>query len=645
MKRVRYEPGFMKLGELKNHERELYLFQLRIGVAGFAVLAAFLLLFARFVQLQVVQHDTYAAKADDNRISIVPIAPNRGLMLDRNGVVLARNYSAYTLEIFPAKVQDLERTIQALGEVVEVQAKDRSRFRKLYAETRNAESLPIRTRLSDEEVARFAANRYRFPGVEIKARLFRQYPRGDIAAHVIGYIGRISAKDQEKLEDLGVDANYRGTDFIGKAGLEASYQQELHGTTGFEQVEIDAAGRGIRTLARTPAQAGNNITLTLDIKLQEIAEVAFGERRGALVAIEPSTGGVLAFVSKPGFDPNLFVDGIDPASWAELNNSPDRPLYNRAIAGVYPPGSTFKPFMAMAALESGKRTFKSAINDPGYFEFGGRRFRDSKPGGNGYVDMYKSIVVSSDTFYYQVANDMGIDAIAAFMAKFGFGAKSGIDLEGEATGVLPSPEWKQRRFRRPDQQKWYAGETISIGIGQGYNAYTPIQLAVAMATLAADGDMYRPRLVSHIDNLRTGERRQIEPVLISRIPLKPENVEFVKRAMAGVNKEGTGARSFGNAEYTSGGKTGTAQVIGMKQGEKYDEKKIAERHRDRSLFEVFAPLESPKIALMVIVENGGFGARAAAPIARIVLDYYLLGKVPANLGKSDGSQEGEGESD
>ena len=635
----------MKLGELKNHERELYLFQLRIGVAGFAVLAAFVLLFARFVQLQVVQHDTYAAKAEDNRISIVPIAPNRGLMLDRNGVVLARNYSAYTLEIFPAKVQDLERTIQGLGEVVEVQAKDRSRFRKLYAETRNPESLPIRTRLSDEEVARFAANRYRFPGVEIKARLFRQYPRGDIAAHVIGYIGRISQKDQEKLEDLGVDANYRGTDFIGKAGLEASYQQELHGTTGFEQVEIDAAGRGIRTLARTPAQAGNNITLTLDIKLQEIAESAFGERRGALVAIEPSTGGVLAFVSKPGYDPNLFVDGIDPASWAELNNSPDRPLNNRAIAGVYPPGSTFKPFMAMAALESGKRTFKSAINDPGYFEFGGRRFRDSKPGGNGYVDMYKSIVVSSDTFYYQVANDMGIDAIAAFMAKFGFGSKSGIDLEGEATGVLPSPEWKQRRFRRPDQQKWYAGETISIGIGQGYNAYTPIQIAVALAALAANGDMYRPRLVSYIDNLRTGERRHIEPALVNRIPLKPENVEFVKRAMAGVNKEGTGARAFGNAEYTSGGKTGTAQVIGMKQGEKYDEKKIAERHRDHSLFEVFAPVESPKIALVVIVENGGFGARAAAPIARIVLDYYMLGKLPANLSKNDGTQEDETESD
>ena len=641
----------MRLGELKNHERELYYFQLRIGFAGFAVLAAFALLFARFIHLQVLQHDAYASKAEENRISIVPIAPNRGLILDRNGVVLARNYSAYTLEIFPGKVRDLERTIQDLEEVVEIQAKDRSRFRKLLAETRNAESLPIRTRLTDEEVARFAANRFRFPGVDIKARLFRQYPFGEVASHVIGYIGRINAKDQEKLAELEVEANYRGTDYIGKSGLEASYQQELHGTTGFEQVEIDAAGRGIRTLARTGAQAGNNITLTLDIKLQEIAEAAFGERRGALIAIEPATGGVLAFVSKPGFDPNLFVDGIDPSSWSELNNSPDRPLTNRAIAGIYPPGSTFKPYMAMAALESGKRTPKSAIHDPGYFEFGGRRFRDSKPGGHGYVDLYKSIVVSSDTFYYQLANDMGIEAIADFMGKFGFGAKSGIDLEGEALGVLPSPAWKQKRFRKPEQQKWYAGETVSIGIGQGYNAYTPIQLAVALATLAANGDMYRPRLASYIDNLRTGERRHIEPVLVKHIPLKPENVEFVKRAMAGVNKAGTGARAFGNAEYTNGGKTGTAQVVGMKQNEKYDEKKVAERHRDHSLFIVFAPLESPKIALVAIVENGGFGARAAAPIARVVLDYYLLGKLPegdapgAIKPSAAADEEEEGESD
>jgi len=619
----------MRLAELKNHEKELYFFQLRIGVAGAAVLIAFALLLARFVQLQVVQHDTYASKAEENRISIVPIAPNRGLILDRNGVVLARNYSAYTLEIFPAKVKDVERTIQELGDVVEVQAKDRSRFRKLYAELRNAESLPIRTRLSDEEVARFAANRYRFPGVEIKARLFRQYPHGDLASHVIGYIGRINSKDQERLAELEVEANYRGTDFIGKAGLEASYQQELHGTTGMEQVEIDAAGRGIRTLARTPAQAGNNITLTLDIKLQEVAEVAFGERRGALVAIEPATGGVLAFVSMPGYDPNLFVDGIDPASWDALNNSPDLPLNNRAIAGVYPPGSTFKPYMALAALELGKRTPRSTIFDPGYFVFGDRRFRDSRPGGNGTVDLYKSIVMSSDTYYYMLANDMGIDAIAGFMQRFGFGARTGIDLEGEATGVLPSPEWKMARFKRPEQQRWYAGETISIGIGQGYNAYTPAQLALAMATLANNGVMYKPHLVSHIDNPRTGERHDVEPQLVRELGLRPEHVEFVKRAMAGVAKEGTSARAFAGAQYTSGGKTGTAQVVAMKQGEKYDESKVTERLRDHSLYIAFAPLESPKIALAVLVENGGFGARAAAPIARTVLDYFLLGKLPA----------------
>ena len=629
------------LAELKNHQRELYYFQLRIGVAGAAVLVAFLVLFARFVYLQVVQHEAYNAKAEDNRISVVPIPPNRGLILDRNGVVLARNYSAYTLEIAPRKVRDLEATIGELSGIVDIQPKDRARFKKLLAETRNAESLPIRTRLSDEEVARFAANRYRFPGVEIRARLFRQYPLGDTASHVIGYIGRINDRDAERLEELGVEANYRGTDFIGKTGIESSYQQELHGSTGMEQVEIDAGGRGIRTLSRAPAQAGNNITLTIDIRLQQVVEKAFGDRRGALIAIEPQTGAVLALVSRPGFDPNLFVEGIDAQSWGELNNSPDRPLNNRAIAGVYPPGSTFKPFMALAALENGKRTPKFTISDPGYFFFGERRFRDSRPGGHGSVDLYKSIVVSSDTYYYQLANDMGIDAIAAFMGPFGFGAPTGVDLDGEAKGVLPSPQWKRERFRRPEQQKWYAGETISIGIGQGYNAYTPIQLAQAMATLAANGSLYRPRLVAHVDNLRTGERRHYEPQLVRQIALRPEHVEFVKNAMAGVNKEGTGARVFAGAQYTSGGKTGTAQVVGMKQNEKYDEKKVAERHRDHSLFVAFAPLESPRIAIAAIVENGGFGARAAGPIVRTALDFYLLGKLPAGAAKPPAEEEPE----
>jgi len=620
------------MAELRNHERELYQFHLRVGIAGVAVLIAFGLLAARFVFLQVIQHDHYASKAEDNRISIVPVAPNRGLVVDRNGVVLARNYSGYTLEIFPRKVRSIERAIDEVAELVEIQPRDRARFRKLLAETRNAESLPIRTRLSDEEVAKFAANRYRFNGtVEIKARLFRQYPHGELASHVLGYMGRINQADQARLEEEGVEANYRGTDFIGKAGIEASYQHELHGTTGFEQVEIDAAGRGIRTLSRTPAHPGNNVALTLDMRLQQVAEAAFGDRRGAVVALEPSTGAVLAFVSKPNFDPNQFVDGIDPQYWSELNNSPDRPLYNRAIAGTYPPGSTFKPFMALAALELGKRTPRSTINDPGYFIFGDRRFRDSKPTGHGVVDLFKSIVVSSDTYYYMLANDMGIDAIAGYMKHFGFGARTGIDLQGEMTGVLPSPEWKQKRFRRPEQQRWYPGETISIGIGQGYNSYTPIQLAQAIATLANGGTVYRPHLVSHIDNPRTGERKTFEPEVVHRVPAKADHIEFVKRAMAGVNKEGTGARAFAGAQYTSGGKTGTAQVIAIKQNEKYDEKKVAERHRDHSWFIVFAPVESPKIALAVIVENGGFGARAAAPIARTMLDYYLLGKVPEGL--------------
>ena len=618
----------MRLAELRNQEREMQQFQLRLGIAALAVLAAFGILAARFFYLQVIQHSVYQAKAEENRISIVPVAPNRGLILDRNGLVIARNYSGYTLEIFPRRVADMEQTIDELAELVDIQPRDRTRFRKLVAETRNAENLPIRNRLSDEEAARFAANRYRFEGVEIKARLFRQYPYAEVGSHVTGYMGRVDQADRGRMEEDASFANYRGTDYIGKAGVEASYENELHGTTGFEQIEIDAAGRGIRALSRTPSQPGNNVTLTLDMRLQQVAEIAFGERRGALVAVEPSSGGVLALVSKPGFDPNLFVDGIDPQDWADLNNNIDKPLNNRAISGTYPPGSTFKPFMALAALQLGKRTPRSTIHDPGYFEFGGRRFRDSKAGGHGVVDLYKSIVVSSDTFYYQLANDMGIDAIAGFMKHFGFGARTGIDLQNEALGVLPSPEWKMARFRRPEQQKWYAGETISIGIGQGYNAYTPVQLAQALATLVNNGAMFRPRLVSHVDNPRTGERRYLEPQLVRQVQLKPEHVTFVKEAMAGVNTEGTAARSFTGAQYTSGGKTGTAQVVAMKQGEKYEEQKVAERLRDHSLYIAFAPLEGPKIALAVLVENGGFGARAAAPIARTVLDYYLLGKLP-----------------
>ena len=621
---------------LHHSERQLYQFQLRIGVAGVVVLAAFALLLTRFAYLQVVQHEYYNTKAEDNRISIVPIQPNRGNIVDRNGAVLARNYSAYTLEIAPSKVRDMEGVIDELGSIVEIRQSDRTRFKRLLLEAKGADTLPIRTRLTDGEVARFAANRYRFPGVDIKARLFRQYPNGELASHLLGYIGRINDRDAEKIaDDEELAANYKGTDHIGKTGLEQSYERELHGITGYEQVEVDAGGHGVRTLSRTAPTAGNTLVLSVDLALQEVAETAFGNRRGALIAIEPSTGGVLALVSKPGYDPNLFVDGIDPTSWEALNNSPDRPLNNRALNGVYPPGSTFKPYMALAALQLGKRTPTQAISDPGHFDFGGRRFRDDKPNGHGMVDMYKSIVVSCDTYYYMLANDMGIDNISSFIGQFGFGSRTGLDVEGESIGVLPSQEWKRKRFRRPEQQKWYAGETVSIGIGQGYNAYTPLQLAQAVATLANDGVMYLPHLVRYIENVKTGEKRFIEPEPIKSIPLKPENIAFIKNALAGVNKEGTGARAFAGASYTSAGKTGTAQVIAIKQGEKYSESRTAERHRDHALFIAFAPVESPKIALSVLVENSGFGAVAAAPIARLVLDYYLLGKKPAKPAQDD----------
>ena len=616
----------MRPAEFKDHQRELYHFQLRIGIAGFFVLAALSLLLVRLVYLQILQYDYYRTKAEDNRISVVPIMPNRGLILDRSGAVLARNYSAYTLEISPGKVADLEKTIDELAAIIDIRASDRTRFKRLRIEAKGADSLPIRTRLTDEEVAKIAVNRYRFPGVDIQARLFRQYPLNELASHLVGYIGRINDRDAERLDDEGLAANYKGTDHIGKTGLEQSYESELHGPTGCGPVELASGGRGVRTRSRTAPTSGNNLVLTLDIRLQEVAEEAFGENRGGLVPIERATGGILAFVSKPGFDPNLFVDGIDPASWDQLNTSPDRPLVNRALAGTYPPGSTFKPYMALAALELGKRTPQQTIYDPGHFQFGNHRFRDSKPGGHGTVDMYKSIVASCDTYYYMLGNDLGIDNIARFIGQFGFGAKTGIDVEGEATGVLPSQEWKRKRFRKPEQQKWYAGETISIGIGQGYNAYTPVQMAQAMAAIANDGVMYRPHLVNYIENIKTGERTVVEPKVARTISLKPEHIAFIKRALGGVNTAGTGARAFAKAEYTSGGKTGTAQVIAMKQNEKYDERRTAERHRDHALFIAFAPLESPKIALAVVVENAGFGARAAAPIARQVLDYYLLGK-------------------
>ncbi len=625
-------------------EKELQKFRARLLVAGGFVLLCFALLVARFGWLQISRYDYYHTRAEDNRIALVPISPNRGLIVDRDGEVLARNYAAYTLEIAPTHFRQADALFDRLQAVVEITPRDRRRFRKIVEESRNFDSVPIRSRLSDEEVARFVARRYEFSGVEVKARLFRDYPNGSMAAHVIGYIGRINERELERIAEREAEANYRGTEHIGKVGLEQSYEDELHGITGFEEVEVDAGGRAVRQLRRTPPVPGNNLVLTLDRGLQRVAEQAFGDRRGALVAIDPSSGGILALVSAPNYDPNLFVDGISTQDWNELNNSPDHPLLNRALSSANPPGSTFKPFMALAALTNGKRTPEQVIVDPGYFDFGGHRFRDDKVGGHGVVDMYKSIAFSCNTYYYRLAADLGIEQIADFMGGFGFGSKTGVDLEGEANGVLPSPEWKRRRFRRAGQQKWFAGETISVGIGQGYNAYTPIQLASAVATLAADGVRFRPHLVHYVEDVRSGARRVIEPEPLTRLPLKKEDVAFIKYAMEGVNLEGTGRRAFKDAPYRVAGKTGTAQVFSLR-GATYREKDVRERLRDHSLYIAFAPVERPAIALAVLVENGGFGSQAAAPIARQVLDYYLLGVAPDQPAAADEDASDEGEAE
>jgi penicillin-binding protein 2 len=628
----------MSYGEYRDPGTELRRFQLRLGVAAAVVVAAFLGLLARFAYLQVVQHDYYRTKAEDNRISIVPLAPNRGLILDRNGAVLARNESQYTLEIGPTRVANLEQTIAELAAIVEIQPRDRNRFRKLRQEIKGAESLPIRTRLTDEEVARFAANAYRFPGVEIKARLFRNYPFGDVGSHVLGYIGRISDRDLERLDAEGLTANYKGSDYIGKSGLESSYERELHGVTGSAQVEIDAGGRGIRTLSSVPPVAGNRLELTLDIKLQQVAERAFGKFRGGLVAIEPATGGILALVSRPGYDPNLFVDGIDPQSWQALTEDPDKPLNNRALTGTYPPGSTIKPFMALMALQLGKRTPEYAISDPGFFTLPGvsRPFRDWKVGGHGIVNLHRSIVISCDTYYYGLAVDTDIDQQHAFLTQLGFGQPTGIDIDGEKGGLLPSREWKRKRFKRPDEQKWYVGDSVSVGIGQGYFLATPLQLAYASAILANNGVAYKPHVVRSVVDARTGESRLVEPQPLRTVPLNQKWVELVKAAMVDVTRPGgTAARAGAGTLYTFAGKTGTAQVIAMKAGEKYDANKIDERHRDHALFVAFAPAENPKIALGILVENGGGGSATAAPIARIVIDYYLLGKLPEGAPELD----------
>ncbi|WP_250498890.1 penicillin-binding protein 2 [Caballeronia sp. GAWG1-5s-s] len=627
--------------EIKNTEQQLSKFRLRVAAAGLFVFVCFGLIGLRFLYLQVWHFSKYSLQANENRISVAPIVPNRGIITDRNGIVLAKNYSAYTLEITPSKINGtLDEVIDALSQVIPIDSRDRRRFKKLLEDSKNFESLPIRTRLTDEEVAKFTAQRFRFPGVEVRARLFRQYPLGTTAAHVIGYIGRISQRDQERIDDASdandansdhydprLDANnYKGTDYVGKIGVEQSYETELHGLTGFEEVEVTAGGRPVRTMSRTQATPGNNLVLSLDIGLQQVAEQAFAGKRGALVAIEPSTGDVLAFVSAPSFDPNSFVDGIDQQTWDALNNSPDHPLLNRPLHGTYPPGSTYKPFMALAALTLHKRTPGWGFQDPGYFTFGGHTFRNDVRSGQGWVDMNRAIVVSNDTYFYMLARDLGVNAMAGFMKPWGFGQITGIDIAGEARGILPSTEWKRKAYRKPEQQRWYEGETISLGIGQGYNSFTILQLAHATATLANNGVVMKPHLVRDVENPISKAIRPVVRDPSDKIAVRQQDIDVIKRAMGGVVTNGTAAKVFAGASYLAAGKTGTAQVYSL-QGANYHGHATAEHLRDHALFIAFAPAENPKIALALIVENGGWGAEAAGPIARKVLDYYLVDRM------------------
>ena len=617
------------LSELRNSQVEIFKFHNRILILQGFVLFCFVLLGIRMFYLQVIRHEELLEQAENNRTAILPTVPNRGTILDRNGVVLANNYSAYTLEITPSRVKNLDATIDGLSEIIDISLRDKRRFKRMREESKNFDSLPIRSRLTDEEVARFSAQQFRFPGVEIKARLFRNYPFGHLASHVVGYIGRINQKEKEQIEESDDEGNYRGTQYIGKLGVEQRYERELHGITGVQEVETSAGGRAVRRLATRPATPGQNVVLSLDIKLQKMVEDLYGERRGALVAIDPRTGEILAFVSKPTFDPNLFVDGIDSESWKKLSESIEKPLLNRATRGTYPPGSTYKPFMALAALETGKRSSSEIIIDSGSWTYGGHTFRSHGDSGLGAVDMVRSIVLSSNVYYYSLANTLGVDTIHDFMKPMGFGQITGIDLPGELRGTLPSTEWKKNTYKKPEQQRWYGGETISLGIGQGYNAFTMLQLANATATLANGGMQQTPRLVMATQDPIQRLDRAVSGTPAVNLGFKPENVAVVRQGLVGVAKEGTAARVFAGTPYQSAGKTGTAQAVTIGQKEKYNASKLEEHQRDHALYMAFAPAENPQIALAIVVENAGFGAAQAAPIARRVFDYWLLGEYPS----------------
>ncbi len=609
----------------KDTNSERHGFNRRMRICLVMVVVLTIVLLARYYQLQIVSHEHFTTQSDANRIHAMAIPPARGVIQDLDGKVLAQSKPSFTLEIIKERVQDMDYTLHTLQQILQLEDSEISRFReRLKRKQRPYEGVMLRSNLDDEQIARIAVNRYRLPGVEVTAELVRDYPFRDLFAHSIGYVGRISEKEQKKIEEAGETENYYGVFSMGKVGIEKFYEKELLGIPGAQNVETDVRGRILRTLDRKDPTRGKTLTLYLDTRMQQAAVDALAGRRGAVVAIELTNGGVVTAVSNPSFDPNLFVTGISSKDYAALRESPDVPLLNRIIAGEYPPGSTIKPLFALAGLDEGFVTPDYQIYDPGYYQLPGqtRQFRDWKKGGHGGgINAHLAIAQSCDIYFYQLANRMGIDRMHDFLAPFGLGAPSGVDLSGERKGVLPSRDWKRQRFK----QAWYPGDTINAGIGQGYHLATPMQLANATATLARRGIRIRPHLVKAIDGVDVPPEYDT-PILLNN----PRNWDVVIGGMHEVAQgaRGTARKVFADAPYTVAGKTGTAQVVGIAQNEKYDAAKLAERQRDHGLFVAFAPVENPKVAVAVIVENGNSGSGAAAPVARKVLDAWLLGQTP-----------------
>jgi penicillin-binding protein 2 len=610
-------------------------FQKRLFWSSRFIMGMFALLMCRFIYLQIIQHYYYAQEASRNQITLMPLQPSRGRIIDRNNVVLAQNLPSHILEIIPSKAGDLKKTLAALQKIVAITPKDLKRFERFRRESKVFEPILLKSQLTEEESARVAANSWRFPEVVVRVSLVRDYTYGYLTSHVIGYVGRISAKDNVQLSRAGKSDEYLGATYIGRTGLEAFYEDILRGKTGFEAIETNAMGHRLRALERQEPVNGKTLKLSLDIRLQEMADKLFGTRRGALVAMNPQTGEILAFVSKPSFDANLFVNGIDYETWHHLNTDWKRPLLNRASYGLYPPGSTLKPFIAMAALHLGLLGHDDVRASPGAFRLPNswHQFRDSKPTGHGMINLQRAITVSSDTFFYRLAWEMGIDALHPLLSQFGFGKKTGIDLPEEAKGILPSRQWKAERFAKyhPRLKKWLPGDTISIGIGQGYNTYTPLQMAQATAILANSGKFFQPYLVKKIISTNQQYFSQ-QAKLLRRLPFRLADFNYVKQGMENVlQKDGTAWRVGKGLLYRMGGKTGTAQVVKIAQGKHYNQFALAEKYRDHSWFIAFAPAEQPKVAIAVIVENSGWGAAVAAPIARALSDFHLYGIVPPAL--------------